>query len=117
MTANEKYPYLKQDCYKLDLNIKKIQDEIADLNIKGDLSSPYLKSLHGQKTANQMAFDGKNCQYDIEFKRLNESADLITSKSIEQERKVLGSSKIEQNIYLGVGAISLLVMLLIVIRK
>ena len=117
MTISEKYPYINQDCYKLDLNIKKIQDEITELNTKGDLSSPYLKSLHGQKTANQMYFDSKNCQYVIEFKRLNESADIITAKSIEQEKKVLGASKIEQNIYIGVGALALLTMLLIVIRK
>jgi hypothetical protein len=117
MTVSEKYPYINQDCYKLDLNIKKIQDEITELNTKGDLSSGYLNSLHGYKTANQMAFDGKNCQNVIEYKRLNESADLITAKSIEQERKVLGASKTEQNIYIGVGALSLLVMLIIVIRK
>jgi hypothetical protein len=42
---------------------------------------------------------------------------LITKTSIEQEKKVLGSSKKEENIYIGVGALVLLVGLFIVLKK
>jgi hypothetical protein len=117
MGVSEKYPYINQDCYKVDLNLKNILEEITELNKKGDLSSDYLKSLYGQKTANQMYFDGKNCQNVIEYKRLNETAELITNASIQQEKSVLGKYKKEQNIYIGVGALVLLVGLFIVIRK
>lgn len=117
MTVGEKYPYIGQDCYKVDLNLKNIVEEITELNKKGDLSSDYLKSLYGQKTANQMYFDAKNCQNVFEYKRLNETGELITKTAIEQEKKVLGNYNKEQNIYIGVGALVLLVGLFIVIRK
>jgi hypothetical protein len=117
MKVGEKYSYIGQDCYKLDLNLKKILEEITDLNKKGDLSSDYLESLYRQKTANQMYFSGKNCQNIIEYKRINETAELITNASIQQEKSVLGKYKKEQNIYIGVGALVLLVGLFIIIRK
>jgi hypothetical protein len=117
MTLSEKYPYINQDCYTLDINSKKILDEITKLNQQGDLSSDYIKSLYGYKTANKMAYDGKNCQNVIEYRRLNENAEIITKDAIKQEKSVLDKFKKEQNIYIGVGALVLLVGLFIVIRK
>ena len=117
MTANEKYPYINQNCYKLDVNLKNILEEITQLNQQGDLSSDYIKSLYNYKTANKMAFDGKNCQNVIEYKRLNETAELITKNAIKQEKSILDKFKKEENIYIGVGTLILLVGLFIIIRK
>jgi hypothetical protein len=117
MTASEKYPFINQDCYKVDFNLKKILEEITQLNQQGDLSSDYLKSLYAQKGAIQMYFNGKNCQNVFEYKRLNETAELITKNAKEQEKRILGNSNNEQRIYIGVGAITLIVALVILLRK
>ena len=46
-----------------------------------------------------------------------ESAVLITKQAIEQEKAVLKPANNEQNIYIGVGALILLVGLLILVKK
>jgi hypothetical protein len=64
-----------------------------------------------------MSFASNSCSDKIETQRQKETAVLITKTSIEQEKKVLGSSKKEENIYIGVGALVLLVGLFIVVKK
>jgi hypothetical protein len=64
-----------------------------------------------------MSFASNSCADKIETLRQKETGVLITKTSIAQEKSVLGSSKKEENIYIGVGALVLLVGLFIVIKK
>lgn len=117
MATTQIYSHINQDCFKLDLNIRQILDEITQRNKNGDLSSSYLQNLYNLKTLNRLAFDGKNCENVIELKKLNESANLITKKSIEQEKSILSKSNKNQYIYIIGGGIILIVGLFILIKK
>jgi hypothetical protein len=116
-------------CVELDKLIKKVRDRIASERIKPSLYnyglnkglSPsveiYVDELIKHKSLLEGIFAGYNCADKIETLRQNETSVLITKTAIEQEKSVLGNSKKEQNIYIGVGALVLLVGLYIVIKK
>jgi hypothetical protein len=77
----------------------------------------YIQALVDQKAMLELLFASNNCSDKIETLRQNESALLITKTAIEQEKTVLGSSEREQNIYIGIGALTLLVGLVILVKK
>jgi hypothetical protein len=77
----------------------------------------YEQALVDYKTQLEGVFATNNCSDKIESLRQNETAVLITKQAIEQEQSVLGGSEKEQNIYIGIGALTLLVGLLIIVRK
>jgi hypothetical protein len=116
-------------CIQLDALIKKVRDKSVaerlspsayNYGLQKGLSvraESYVDALIGHKSLLEGIFAGYNCADKIETLRQNETSVLITKTSIDQEKKVLGNSKKEENIYIGVGALVLLVGLFIVIKK
>jgi hypothetical protein len=104
-------------CVQLDALIKKVRDKSVAEGLKGNSNWNYRDALLGHKSLLEGIFAGYNCADKIESLRQKETAVLITKTSIEQEKKVLGNSKKEENLYIGVGALVLLVGLFIVIKK
>jgi hypothetical protein len=114
-----KYPIYK-NCYKLDEQLKQITDELAVetkklLENKGN--SLYVRALQGRKSNIEYAFTNANCSTKIETDKLKETAIIETQGAISQEQSVLGKSKNEQNIYIGVGAVIVLVGLYMYLKK
>jgi len=104
--------YNAQDCIHTDKLIKAIQEEMTKPN-----PSRSIYELRDNKIALEQFSAQQLCADKIETLRQKETAVLITKTSIDQEKKVLGSSKKEENIYIGVGALVLLVGLIIVVKK
>jgi len=115
-----KYSIKPENCYKLDQNLKLIRDEIVDETKKllsGGANREYLKELQIRKSSYEIRFVQDKCRDKIEEDRLRESANLITKQSINQEKSVLDKSFTAQKVYIGVGALVLLVGLYIVLKK
>jgi hypothetical protein len=115
-----KYSIKPENCYKLDQNLKLIRDEIVEESKKllgGGGNREYLKELQTRKSSYDIRFIQDKCRDKIEEDRLKENANLITKQSINQEKSVLDKSFTTQKVYIGVGALVLLVGLYIVLKK
>ena len=108
----EKQYMTAEDCIRLDKSIKSKQEEEIT---KPNPSNIY--QLISFKNSQERAFASQLCSDKIETQRQLETALLITKTAIEQEKKVLGNSKKEENIYIGVGAVVLLVGVIILVKK
>ena len=117
MTAQQKYPYKNQDCFKLDENLKLITNEISEDILKQSLTPSYLKSLKNQKNFLELNFISKNCKLVLEKKKLEDSAKILYNESIKQEDYIIKKNYKEQYLYIGFGAIVLLVGLFIVKKQ
>jgi hypothetical protein len=103
-------------CIQLDKLIKDVRDRIV--LERGKLSSEYyLRALLNHKIALESIFASNSCADKIETLRQKESAVLITKQSIEQEKAVLKPANTDQRIYIGTGALILLVGLYILTKK
>lgn len=105
------------DCVSLDLLIKKLGDRIVSERLKPKQDQYYLQALEERKTAMERGFTINSCSEKIEKSRQIESALLLTKGAIKDEESVLPKNNVEQNIYIGVGALVLLVGLYIIVRK
>ena len=127
--VQNQYAWNGGSCTQLDKLIKDVRDKVVAERLK---PTPYnyglnkgltvnveyyIQALVDQKAMLELLFAQYNCSDKIETLRQNESALLITKTAIEQEKTVLGSSKKEQNIYIGIGALTLLVGLIILVKK
>jgi len=112
---------LPYNCKDLDIQIKRVNERIATELMKSpspDLPSKlYQDLLQAKKNAWEAMWDGKGCRDIIENIRLESMAVAETSSAIRQEKDVLGKSNKDQNIYIGVGAVVVLIGLYIVLKK
>jgi hypothetical protein len=114
-----KYPIYK-NCYKMDEQLKEITDELASETkklLEGNKNQKYVKALQGRKNAIEYAFNNAYCRDTIEKDRLKETAIIETQGAISQEKEILGKSKNEQNIYIGVGTLVVLVGVYMILKK
>ena len=114
--VQSEYAWKGGTCVQLDKLLRDIRDRIVAERLKFS-NDNYIQALVDQKAVLEMSFASNSCSDKIETLRQKETCVLITKTSIEQEKKVLGSSKKEENIYIGVGAVVLLVGLFIVLKK
>jgi len=105
------------DCVSLDLLIKKLSDKIVSERLKSNPDTYYLKALEERKNAMESGFTRNSCSQKIEKSRQIESSLLLTKGAIESEESVLTKNNVEQKIYIGVGALVLLVGLYIIVKK
>jgi hypothetical protein len=105
-----------KNCIDLDIDSKKIRDEIVDLH-KNLIFNDKATFLNYAQESVMKKFNDFNCTNKIEKERQIESAKLITKASIEQEKKVLTSSSNEQTIYIILGGTVLLVALYIITKN
>lgn len=114
--VQSEYAWNGGTCVQLDKLLRDIRDKIVAERLKFS-NDYYIQALLDHKAVLEMSFASNSCSDKIETQRQKETAVLITKTSIDQEKKVLGSSKKEENIYIGVGAVVLLVGLFIVLKK
>lgn len=107
----------ENNCVSLDLLIKKLTDKIALETKKSIPNKEYITALIEFKSSMQNQFDINRCADKIEKSRQIESALLLTKGAIESEESVLTNNKVEQKIYIGAGALILLVGLYIIVKK
>lgn len=62
-------------------------------------------------------FSRLDCRNDIEYRRLVESGKILTEQSIKAEQNINKINKMEQYIYIGAGALVLLVGLYVISKK
>ncbi len=105
------------DCVSLDLLIKSLRDRIVSERLKSKPDQDYLKALEERKNAMESGFNVNNCAQKIEKVREIESALLLTKEAIKSEESVLPKNNNEQKIYIGAGALLLLVGLYIIVKK
>jgi len=105
-----------KNCIETDAVIKKIRDEVYNARQK-DMDGYYISKLEDTRLKYEKEFASKFCLQEIENKQLDESGKLITDYAIIQEQDVLKKNKIEQKIYIGIGAITVLAFLYILLNK
>lgn len=118
--VQDEFPSNATDCVTLDETIKRISDKEALLSknaLKGVVNSFYLTALREQKATLESTFSGNSCRDKIENIRLKTAGILITKGAIKQELTLLPKNNKEQQIYLTLGAVVLLVGLYIVSKK
>ena len=65
----------------------------------------------------ESSFSTNDCRNNIEYKRLVESAEIIKQQSEKSEKNFLKGSNTEQYIYIGAGALVLLVGVYVILKK
>jgi len=119
--VNDKY-YRPTACEQADLYLKTISDEIVTsraipLKSMTEERRLYIQALEEKKAEYEGSFTMNNCREKITEKRLKETAKLSTQMSMAQETTVLGKNYKEQKIYIGIGALVLLVGLVVIIKE
>ena len=94
------------NCVELDRDIKRIIDRIAQ-QTRNEPNEDRRRVLAWYKDILEDSFKLYECRDKIEKQRLLESAKQETLFSIKAENSVLGANQKNQNIYLGVGALVL----------
>ena len=107
----------ENNCVSLDLTIKKLIDRIASESLKPNQDKFYISALQDRKGAYEAGFAKNQCSDKIEKSRQIESSILLTQQAIKSEQAVLPKNNTEQNIYIGAGALILLVGLYIIVKK
>lgn len=105
------------NCIDLDRNIQQISEEVSKLRILKPDNKLEVSFLMYAKQQIINMFNNFDCTNRIEETRFDQSAKLITKASIEQEKKVLGQSNFENNIYISIGATVLITALVILIKN
>ena len=118
---------LPYNCASLDKDLAKLQDAIInaykmpltldELGHADIYQNAYKAQLELKKTAWQSMFSDHNCRDIIENIRLQSMAVTQTSSAITQENSVLGASTANENIYIGIGGLVMLLGLFIVLKK
>jgi hypothetical protein len=107
----------ESNCISLDLTIKKLRDKLVSESLKSNKDNFYISALSDRKGVYESGFASNRCADKIEKSRQIESAVLLTKEAIKSEESILPKSNSEQKIYIGVGALILLVGLYIIVKK
>ena len=94
------------NCASLDYSLKRIQDRIVE-QTRNQPNEDRRQVLVWYKDILEDYFELKGCRDKIEKQRLLDSAKSQTLFAIKSEDSVLGENQKNQNIYLGVGALVL----------
>jgi hypothetical protein len=113
---NEFYT-IDKDCVTLDNTIKKLTDKIASETSKSNIDKAYIYALENYKMQRERDFTYNNCSQKIEKVKQIESGILITKEAIKSEEAIISKNNKEQKIYVGVGALILIVGLYIIVKK
>jgi hypothetical protein len=118
---------LPHNCEKLDIDLKRLEQAIINaykMPLKFDergnadlYQRAYKEELEGKKKYWQNLFTKNNCRDVFENIRLKSAALTETKFAIQSEKQVLGESNKNQNLYIGIGAIVMLVGLYVILKK
>ena len=111
---------LPYNCVSLDKDLKRISDRILLERKKNPLPNlqqkAYLEALELKKYAWEATFANKGCRDIIENIRLTTSAVEESKFAIKAEQQVLPANQKDQNLYIGLGAVVMLIGLYIVLK-
>jgi len=108
------------NCQQLDVWLKKIDDEIIKRSKKLNLSlveRQVIDQLRSKKAFWESSWSRNGCRDVIEKIRTQTAGVKETEFAIKAEQSVLGTNRKEQNVYIGLGIVVVLVGLYIIIRK
>lgn len=118
--VQDEFGSLPYNCVSLDKDIKRISDKLLSERKKSPLlnlqQKAYLEALELKKHAWETTFATKGCRDIIENIRLTTGAVLETKFSIKAEKEILPKSQADQNLYIGLGAVIMLVGLYVVLK-
>ena len=106
-------------CADLDQKITRYDVLIADLtkkNVKGKSYGDLIKKYSSERLELQKRFTRLSCLEEIEFQKLEESADILDTQFSQAEIDILEKSRKEQNKLYFIGAGVLLLGAYIIIR-
>jgi hypothetical protein len=107
-------------CQDLDKRIKLISDSIGTERKKypnpSEFQRYYVEEMEFTKNSWTNMFAKRGCRDIIENIRLQSAALTDTKFAIQSEKQVLGESNKNQNLYIGMGAIIILVGLFVVLE-
>lgn len=109
-----------KDCLALDKTLKEYIVRKTDLlkqNIAGGVNKNLLNETIKVFNETEDKFAKMNCPNKIEYLRLNETAVLDLEQAIRSEASVIEKNKKEQNIYIALGGVTLLIAFYILIKK
>ena len=109
-----------KDCLILDQTLKEYMVRKSDLQkqkVSGGVNQSLLNETLKLFYETEEKFLNMKCAKKIEYLRLNETAVLDLEQAIRSEASVLEKNKKEQNIYIALGGIVLLVGFYILIKK
>jgi hypothetical protein len=116
----QEFPANALDCISLDETMKALTDKIASESKKvltGSGDNLYLIALREQQSSLDIVFASSNCRTKIENLRAKTTALTVTNENIKSELAVLPKSQNEQNIYIILGAVVLLVGVVIILNE
>lgn len=112
---------LPYNCVSLDKDIKRISDKLAEQRKLSPLPSlqqrAYLEELEAKKSFFEGTFANNSCRDIIEDIRLTTGAVEESKFAIKAEQQVLPKNEKDQNLYIGLGAVVMLIGLYIVLKK
>ena len=112
---------LPYDCISLDRELKRISTTLIGVRKASPLPTlqwrEYTNALEQKKLDWEKSFALNGCRDVIENIRLKSAALAETKFAIQSEKQVLGESNKNQNLYIGIGAVVILVGLYIVLKK
>ena len=122
--TNPKYQNSEiNDCIVLDQKIKTTQDKIVEMKRKKlgkswtYLDEVLLNSEIGSLARLEGTFINSSCRNKIEYKRLVDLGEIASETAIKQEKTLLPKNEKEQYVYIGLGAVVILVGLYIISKK
>jgi hypothetical protein len=95
---------IADDCVELDRDMKRLTNRIAE-QTKNEPNEDKRRVLAWYQDILEDAFQLHNCRDKIEKQRLLDFAKTQTLSAIKAEDSVLGKSKKDENLYLGLGAL------------
>jgi hypothetical protein len=111
---------LPHNCASLDKDLKRLAESILTQRKKSPLPNlqqkAYIDGLESKKRDWEVIWATRGCRDIIENIRLQSFAVTETSSAIKQEKSVLGTSNKNQNLYIGLGGLVMLVGLYIVLK-
>ena len=111
---------LPYNCQSLDKELKRLAERI--LTQRKNFPTPslqqklYVEGLELKKTAWEGTWATQGCRDIIENIRLQSFAVTETASAIKQEKSVLEPSNKNQNLYIGIGGLVMLIGLYIVLK-
>lgn len=109
-----------KDCLALDKVLKEYIVRKSDLlkqKVAGSVNQSLLDETLKKFYETEVNFLKMKCRKKIEYLRLNETAVLDLEQAIKSEASVLEKNKREKNIYIGLGAVVVLIGFYILIKK
>jgi hypothetical protein len=109
-----------KSCKLTDEYIKSKKDLISELAkgvVAGRSNPSDLQQLNKELLGQENIFAENDCRNLIEYERLAESGMILTEQSVKSEQNFLKGSNTEQYIYIGAGALVLLVGVYVILKK